>query len=336
MAQMKQAFLLLLIGLTACSNNQNQKTSQQADSVPNTQTSLQCSKDTDCKGDRICESGKCISPTAIEKPASQVASSHVASISKPIEIIKPLSNAELMSGLLKQYYPVQNEARNCQGILTNDSTEDGVTGEKYQNGYCVKIDKQQIVDTPKGKRLYVLTTGDIGFNQDGESTEGGHVHSGLVGMFVLKPKGQTWEIESADATINVGAFGAAPTDWSIHQFSPDKWGFLNKHQDGHFGISGSKYVILIPNGKGIEQSWIGGDFDTTDSTVCADDPKACDSASATFKINRDQVVNGFYPLNLLVNGKIDGESYDNKVYQITHHDKGYEEPEGYPLANLDF
>lgn len=51
------AFSLLALSLTAC-DKPAENTS------PSNQASAQCAKDTDCKGDRICESGQCISPNA--------------------------------------------------------------------------------------------------------------------------------------------------------------------------------------------------------------------------------------------------------------------------------
>ena len=54
------ALSLLTLALTACD--------KPAENIsPASQVSAQCAKDTDCKGDRICESGQCVSPNT--KPA---------------------------------------------------------------------------------------------------------------------------------------------------------------------------------------------------------------------------------------------------------------------------
>jgi hypothetical protein len=55
--------LFLLILLAACSGHQQSAGSDAQVSAP-----LQCGKDTDCKGNRICEGGKCVSP-ATSQPA---------------------------------------------------------------------------------------------------------------------------------------------------------------------------------------------------------------------------------------------------------------------------
>lgn len=53
------AFSLLALSLIGC-DKPNESVAQI------TQTSSQCFKDTDCKGDRICESGQCVSPASAQ------------------------------------------------------------------------------------------------------------------------------------------------------------------------------------------------------------------------------------------------------------------------------
>ncbi len=51
------SFALLALSLTGC-DKPNESTSQISP------VSSQCAKDTDCKGERICESGQCVNPTS--------------------------------------------------------------------------------------------------------------------------------------------------------------------------------------------------------------------------------------------------------------------------------
>ncbi|WP_426138152.1 hypothetical protein [Psychrobacter sp. TWR1-1-1] len=139
---------------------------------------------------------------------------------------------QTVNEILNEYYPIYNEAKQCRGIMANNGSSDG-EGTLYQNGYCIKIDRQLKVETKQGTRLYISVIGDIGFNEDGSQAYGAHVFSGLVGMFVLKPQGSGWEVESANPAMNAGSSGKALKDWKLIQVAPDKWGFINIHSDSH-------------------------------------------------------------------------------------------------------
>jgi hypothetical protein len=51
---------LMFLLITACSES----TAPTASATDQTESALQCHKDTDCKGERICDTGKCIAPPA--------------------------------------------------------------------------------------------------------------------------------------------------------------------------------------------------------------------------------------------------------------------------------
>ncbi|PJK10126.1 hypothetical protein CO608_05395 [Lysobacteraceae bacterium NML08-0793] len=55
--------------MVACGKEAGTNTAQNASAPSKPAASLHCGKDTDCKGDRICEDGKCVSPTAGSAPA---------------------------------------------------------------------------------------------------------------------------------------------------------------------------------------------------------------------------------------------------------------------------
>lgn len=122
---------------------------------------------------------------------SQITLSVVGAIT--LMSLSNVASAKSVNEIIKEYYPIYNEAKQCRGIMANNGSSDG-EGALYQNGYCIKIDRQLKVETRQGTRLYVSVTGDIGFNEDGSEAYGVHVFSGLVGMFVLKPQGSGWEV----------------------------------------------------------------------------------------------------------------------------------------------
>lgn len=131
--------------------------------------------------------------------------------------------ADSMMDALKPYYPLYNEALQCHGVIAPSGSVNGVTNEPYMTGYCIDIDRQKVVETDKGKRLYVLVTGDIRFDDNGKELEYDDIRfdNGLAGMFVLKPKGSGWQVESAKPTISVGSFGRGLSDWRLQKFSPN-------------------------------------------------------------------------------------------------------------------
>lgn len=240
---------------------------------------------------------------------------------------------------LSQYYPVFNKVNNCQGVWTNSGAYDGVTNTPYKIGYCIKVDAQKIVTTSTGKRLYVITVGDVSFNEIGEKAYGGHVHSGLVGMFVFRQQGSNWVVESANPYMNAGSSGNGLTEWKFMKLAPEKWGFINEHGDTHFGVSGTDYVILTPNGKTIQQSWIGSSFSEGGREDCAEKKnfKNCMELSTNYTIDTSKTVDGFYSITILLNGHDGGKIYKNKPYKIFYDaKKGYQEPKNYPLSNLEF
>lgn len=244
--------------------------------------------------------------------------------------------ADSVMDVLKPYYPLYNEALQCHGVIAPSGSVNGVTNEPYMAGYCIDIDRQKVIDTDEGKRLYILITGDVSFDENGEKVLHGHASSGLVGMFVLKPKNEGWQVESANPYMNAGSSGYGLGGWDLKQFAPSTWGFMNEHSDTHQGYTSTSFVILTPKGRGIMENWIGAGFNSDGSDSCGGQgQRRCNDRSADLAIDTSKTVNGFYPLKLTINGYNKGKNYKDSVYYLKYRkDKGYIQPDNYPLKDI--
>ncbi len=244
------------------------------------------------------------------------------------------SAADSVMDVLKPYYPLYNKALKCHGVIAPSGSVNGLTNEPYMTGYCIDIDRQQVVKTDKGKRLYVLVTGDVSFDENGKKVSDSRFFNGLVGMFVLKPKGNSWAVESANSTINAGSLGFGLRNWRLQQFAPYTWGFSNKHSTALQGYYSDQIVILIPDKTGIKESWIGANYNNEDAGKCEDDMTECDNVETTFAIDDSKIINEFHPLEFTLNGLVQGKTYKNITYRINYQqDKGYVQPNNYPLKD---
>ena len=271
---------------------------------------------------------------------SQIALSAVGVIM--LMSLSNVASAKSVNEIIKEYYPIYNETKQCRGIIANDGSSNG-EGTLYQSGYCIKIDRQLRVETKQGTRLYISVIGDIGFNEDGSEAYGAHVFSGLVGMFVLKPQGSGWEIEYANPAMNAGASGEGLKDWKLIQVAPDKWGFINIHSDSHWVYSGSAFILLTPDKSNIRRSWIEAKYEHSNGGSgsaggCSNpDASACTLLKAKLGVNKKTIINGFYPLEITLNGFEDDKVYKNKVYIIKYQPRlGYQVPNDYPMKDVSF
>lgn len=112
------ALLLAALVLSACTAQESAPKSDMAQ----TQTMLQCAKDTDCKGDRICDNGACVNPAP---PSATQAS--------PVKAVAHASAAEssLSASTNSRDTPEYKEAYAC----AMESFKDGYGGGPA--AYCV-------------------------------------------------------------------------------------------------------------------------------------------------------------------------------------------------------
>lgn len=236
---------------------------------------------------------------------------------------------------LRQFYPlsVPNNPK-CMGVI-----------DKNQGFYCMLLD----VAKPIGTQLYVIMAGNK-INQNTGEDDGAHSNSGLVGFFVFEKKQGQWHLTSSNPRMPVGAFGYAPTKWTLHEFGPGRWGALNTHGDMHQGYAGSHYVILLPRGKNIQTSRIGSSFDNsgalgdcTSNDVDGTGMTVAQCRAKRFvmdsriKIDRNSATRyGYYPLKLTLFGHKSLKKYKHRVYIIHYTQKGYVAPKTYPLYNIDY
>ena len=157
-----------------------------------------------------------------------------------------IASAKSVNEILDKYYPIYNEIKQCRGIVANNgSTID--EGVYLKSGYCIEVDRQLQVQTKQGKRLYILVIGNVSFHEEGGNDFGSHADTGLVGMFVLRPEGDSWEVEYANPAMNAGSSGQGLKDWKLIQVASNLWGFINVHSDSHGSASFSEYILLAPD-----------------------------------------------------------------------------------------
>ncbi len=255
------------------------------------------------------------------------------------------ASAKSVNEIIKEYYPIYNKAKQCQGIIANNGSSSGEE-TPHQSGYCIEIDRQLEVQTKHGKRLYISVIGDVAFHESGAASYSSHADTGLVGMFVLKPQSSGWEVEYANPAMNAGASGEGLKDWKLIQVAPDKWGFINIHSDSHYVQSFSEYVLMTPDPKSkkVIDSHIAAKATTENNPIapsgCSKDRKVeyCTLLKAKLNIDKTTLINGFYPLEITVNGHeynyngSEKKTYNNQVYKIKYEPKkGYQKPKDYPL-----
>lgn len=225
--------------------------------------------------------------------------------------------------ILDNYYP--NYDRNEECLIYNSFNKSTEAYEKF----CVKYNKQKTVTTTNGKRLYLLT--------QGYSLERGtsNFRKEMVGLITLKPdeKEGGWLVESANPFMIIGQTQEMVQNWEFRKFSPTVYGFLGNHSYGiNGGTSYSDMVIITPNDKSSLVSKIDTHFDNNATYSCESNKLKCDNISARVDINHSIIQNNFYPLDVIVNGKLDNKVYKNKTYRINYQKgKGYSIPKNYIL-----
>lgn len=269
----------------------------------------------------------------------------VAGLCLPWQLVQ----AQSVEQIQEQHFPHYSSQHQC--YLTKSFRY--ISGDKPVKGdYCLKLDIRQTVHTAQGVRQYLLLTGDK-INLASGEFDGAHVDSGAVAMLVLKAKDNGgWQTVAANTGIAVGAYGSAPLGWKLQQFGPDSWGFINTAADMHQGYGGSRYVILLPEGKTIADSWITASVDNEGALGDCTEDMGLETAQqrqdclaqrqtlqSTLHINSTGIpVAGRYPLKLIINGVSGHNKYRNHVMNIPFDaaKKRYLEPASSPFSGADF
>jgi hypothetical protein len=238
-------------------------------------------------------------------------------------LIAPLAWSQTIEqSILSKYYPNYNKKHQCY-VATDDQ---GST-------YCLKLDNSKVIETPQGAMMYLLVAGDVFDFKEGEAN-GSHAQWGYVSMFVVNVSTTTPKVVASKLDMRAGASGNGLKGWTLHQFGPQTYGFLNTHNDMHQGYGGGDYVILTPQGNSIQAHWVGESSDNTGAVE-----RNATSLYSTIKIDRSLAIStGLYPLTMTVNGYRGKTKFKNKVYVIPYNasKKTYIEPNNYPLKDVDY
>ncbi len=247
--------------------------------------------------------------------------------------------AQTPQQIVQKFYPRYSSQFQCR-----------IAEEKKQGTYCMKLMKTETRDTAQGRLMYLAFSGNLVDLATGEES-GSHANTGLAGVFVLKETAPNdWALLAAQPTATVGSSGYGPKEWSLHEFGPDKWGFLTEHGDVHQGYRGRHYVLFVHDGgKRVDESWLGGSWSNTGALGdCSQEEtakarKAClnklGEQEATLKIRRDMpTVQGYYPIDLTLSGFTGRKKYRNQHYTAVFNTakKAYLAPKNYPLRDIDY
>ena len=202
--------------------------------------------------------------------------------------------------------------------------------------YCMKVDRLDTVRTAEGLRTYVVLSGEM-TNAAGDG--GSHVDAGMVGALIIGESDKGAEIIAGSPNLDIGAFGRGPTQWEFIKLGPSNyWGWKNTWGDAHQGFSGSRYSILAPYGKKI-QELAGFVKDYSDEGKC-DEGSGCTVTSydSHLEIDSTQIGEKVFPLRITVTGKEQGKPITEKTWTLPFDTKqwAYEEPSDWVLKGLDF
>ncbi len=206
---------------------------------------------------------------------------------------------------------------------------------KYREGhFCMAVD---LVDSKiiNGSRyIYVATKGDqVGFN-------GGDVYkndctgcTGINGFFIYKNSGGHY-IKIAQAHDELSSRGKGVDDWQLRQFAPNVWGFLAENEFCQQGICVTYFDIAMPQGSQI----VSGEIESGYNTENAGYERGAEGyvdLEAALVIDQRRTVNGFYPLQLIVDGNKGRKRYNKAVYTAIYEPSQgrYVTPKNYPLRS---
>ncbi|WP_295400917.1 hypothetical protein [uncultured Thiocystis sp.] len=198
---------------------------------------------------------------------------------------------------------------------------------------CLKIDRQDRIETASGQRLYVLLAGGC-FDSEGKP-EDTHVSTGMIGALAIGIGPNEISILAGDPRMPMGSWGTAPTDWTLVKLEPaDYWGWLNTLGYTGQGRTESVYMILAPYGKRIRDlGGIKAGFD--DAGACVEEDH-CPSTALETKLDIDslQLDAKVFPLLITLTGQIEGRPIAPKTWTLPFDPDSwtYVEPDDWPLA----
>lgn len=171
----KRLLALALLCLATVGCDKADQTSIQAN-----QTAGLCAKDTDCKGDRICESGQCVSPGAQSTLTAKPQSSTDLTPGAPSISYESLQVSDDSAGPFSTAYRGMGAALNYQSRAGVMNLMEAVVEDPELTGY-VKIEKAYafgpsqyvlIVSTGEGGRACPASTYALSFDTKSESVDG--------------------------------------------------------------------------------------------------------------------------------------------------------------------
>lgn len=201
---------------------------------------------------------------------------------------------------------------------------------------CLKIDRQDRIETASGPRLYLLLAGGC-YDSEGKP-EDTHVSTGLVGALVLALGQGEASILAGDPRLPMGTWGEAPTGWTLAKLGPsDYWGWLNTLGYTGQGRTLTAYRILAPYGKRIRD--LGSEFGIKasfdDAGACAEEDGCPTTALETqLEIDSLQIDARVFPLEITLTGQIEGQPLAPKTWSLPFDPASwtYTEPDDWPLA----
>lgn len=198
-------------------------------------------------------------------------------------------------------------------------------GEYEYKHFCMAVD---LIDSKiiNGSRyIYVVTKGD--------QEVGCHVCAGINGFFVYKNSGGYY-IKIAQGHDENGSYGEGLDEWQLRQFAPNVWGFL---AEGFYMVGGeatTHFDIAMPQGNQVVSGRIGTGHNTEGAGYERGDVGYSD-LEAALVIDQRRTVNGFYPLQLIVDGNKGRKRYNKAVYTAIYEPSQgrYVTPKNYPLRS---
>jgi hypothetical protein len=206
-------------------------------------------------------------------------------------------------------------------------------------GYCcLKIDRQDRVETASGPRLYLLLAGGC-YDRAGER-EAFHVSAGMIGAFVLGVGQDGAKMLAGNPGMPLGSWGNPPTDWTLVELGPsDYWGWLATSDYFAQGRADTWQIILAPYKKTIRD--LGGKnrikSGISDGAACAEaELNKCRITALETKLEIDTSQSNarVFPLRLTVTGQLKGQSFAPKTWTFPFDTKSwtYVQPSDWPFA----